>query len=373
MAMQDIRKAARENMNGFCRVCPVCNGVACSGEVPGMGGIGSGVSFRNNVNALAALRLNMRCVHGVTAPDCSTTLLGETLSLPLLAAPIGGVSFNMGSQTPEADYVDAILQGCEKAGTIGCTGDGVPTNVVDASLDGVAKAKGHGIPFIKPWESSECAEKITRAAASKCRTIGMDIDAAGLITLRLMGRPVAPKTPEQLRAVVDLVHSFGCNFILKGVMTPEDACAAFDAGAEGIVVSNHGGRVLDACPGTAEVLPAIARAIREREAARNASEAAEQAAGQGEKQEAGTTQRQRFTILIDGGIRTGADIVKCCALGADAVLIGRPFCVAALGGGADGVAEYIEKIKSELTQSMLLTGCANIRAIGEHVLYRKEK
>jgi isopentenyl diphosphate isomerase/L-lactate dehydrogenase-like FMN-dependent dehydrogenase len=164
----------------------------------------------------------------------------------------------------------------------------------------------------------------------------MDIDAAGLVTLRKMGRPVSPKSPSQLKAIIARVE---VPFILKGIMTADQARLAVDAGAQGIVVSNHGGRVLDHAPGAAEVLPEIAAAVR----------------GQ-------------ITILADGGIRTGVDVLKMIALGADAVMVGRPFSVAAVGGLADGVGAYIDQLKTELTSAMVLTGCPDIPSVGMDIL-----
>ena len=85
--MESIRKTARERMKGYCRVCPVCNGVACAGEVPGMGGIGTGAAFRANLAALARWRLNMRLLHEAAAPDPTVTFLDQRLDIPVLAAP----------------------------------------------------------------------------------------------------------------------------------------------------------------------------------------------------------------------------------------------------------------------------------------------
>src|SRR5690606_12451746 len=126
-----------ERMQGFCRVCPVCNGRVCAGEVPGMGGIGTGASFRANLDALAGWRFNMRLIHGVDAPDTRVELLGMELDLPVMAAPIGGVSFNMGGKVSEADYITAKLQGCHEKGIVGCTGDGVPPFIHEAGFDAI--------------------------------------------------------------------------------------------------------------------------------------------------------------------------------------------------------------------------------------------
>ncbi len=336
--MKDVRKHARDLMEGYCRVCPVCNGKACAGEVPGMGGLGTGSSFMNNVAALSALRFNMRLVHGAEQPDTATEVLGLKLAMPVFAAPIGGVSFNMGGKITEDAYLEAVLGGCVDRGVVGCTGDGVPPFIHETGFAAIQALGGVGIPFIKPWEDKELFEKLDRAVATGAGVVGMDIDAAGLVTLRLMGRPVGPKPLEKLKDIIGHVQA---RFVVKGVMTPDDAKRAVDAGAAGIVVSNHGGRVLDHAPGTAEALPAIARAVK----------------GQ-------------IAILADGGVRTGGDVLKMLALGADAVMIGRPVAIAAVGGLREGVAKYLDQVRGELVQAMILTGCANVADVDGRVLFQ---
>lgn len=123
MDIKEVRANAKERMKGFCRVCPVCDGRACAGETPGMGGIGTGSAFKNNVAALAGVRLNMRLIHEVKKPVTETEVLGFRLRLPVLAAPIGGTSFNMGGALSEAEYARAIVSGCREAGIVGCVGD----------------------------------------------------------------------------------------------------------------------------------------------------------------------------------------------------------------------------------------------------------
>ncbi|MDJ0886388.1 MAG: alpha-hydroxy-acid oxidizing protein [Desulfobacterales bacterium] len=334
--MKTIRTTAKERMAGFCRVCPVCDGRACAGQVPGMGGLGTGSGFRANLSALAAWRLNMRVLHDAHDPNPATKVLAIDLALPVMAAPIGGVSFNMGGAVSEEAYIAAKLSACQAGGIIGCTGDGVPPFIHEAGFAAIAELDGHGIPFIKPWEDAELDTKLDKALATGARIVGMDVDAAGLVTLRQMGRPVSPKSPEQIR---DIIARTPARFILKGIMTADQARLAVDAGAAAIVVSNHGGRVLDHTPGAAEVLPAIADAVK----------------GQ-------------IAILADGGVRSGADVLKMVALGADAVMIGRPFSVATVGGLEDGVKTYIDQIRTELISAMVLTGCRDLEAVGGHIL-----
>lgn len=334
--MEAIRTVARERMKGYCRVCPVCDGRACAGEVPGMGGLGTASAFMANLQSLAAVRFNMRLLHDVVEPDTRVELLGQSLTAPLLAAPIGGVSFNMGGKITEAEYAGAVLGGCAQSGILGCVGDGVPEFIHQAGYDAIKALGGKGIPFIKPWDDAAFFEKVDRALAAGATLIGMDIDAAGLITLKQMGRPVSPKSPQRLAQIVRQVK---VPFILKGVMTVTDAQIALDAGARAIVVSNHGGRVLDHTPGAAEVLPEIAEAVK-----------------------------GRITILVDGGVRSGGDVLKMLALGADAVMIGRPFSIAAVGGLMAGVSQYIQRIADELRAAMILTGTSRADAVAPTIL-----
>ncbi|MGB3211275.1 MAG: alpha-hydroxy-acid oxidizing protein [Desulforhopalus sp.] len=339
--MKEIRDNAREMMGTFCKVCPICNGKACAGQVPGMGGLGSGSSFTNNVKALAKIQFNMRLIHDVIEPDTSVEVLGKKLALPVLAAPIGGVSFNMGGAVSEEEYIRAIVNGCKAKAIIGCSGDGVPDFIHQSGFDAIKAAAGHGIPFIKPWEDEELFQKIETAKATGADILGMDIDAAGLITLRKMGRPVSPKPLEKL---TEIIRKTGMKFILKGVMTADEAELAVAAGADGIVVSNHGGRVLDFAPGAADVLAGIADKVK-----------------------------GRVTILADGGVRTGGDVLKMLALGADAVMVGRPFSVAAVGGLQPGVETYIDTLMSELKQTMVLTGTGAASSVDRKILFSQNQ
>ena len=335
--MKEIRDQARELMTGFCRVCPVCNGRACIGEVPGMGGVGSGSSFMANVESLAAHKFNMRLIHDVQEPDTRVEFLGMQLALPVLAAPIGGVAFNMGGRVSEEDYITAVMTGCREAGTIGGGGDGVPDVIHQAANSAIKALSGHGIPFIKPWEDDELYQKMELAEATGAAMMGMDIDAAGLVTLKKMGRPVSPKNTAQLKKIISRTK---LPFILKGIMTPDQAKRAVNAGAKAIVVSNHGGRVLDHTPGVAAVLKEVATAVQ----------------GQ-------------VAVLADGGVRSGGDVLKMLALGANAVMIGRPITVAAMGGGAAGVKAFLEQIKGELVQTMVLTGTRRAARADPSILF----
>lgn len=337
MDIKDIRRAAKEKFGGACRVCPVCSGVVCAGEVPGMGGLGTGAAFHHNVQALAECRLNLRTVHNVKNPDLSCRILGLDLSLPVIAAAIGGIALNMNGAISEEEYTEAIVSGCRQAGTIGMTGDGPKPIVFDSGMAAINKDQGWGIPILKPRETDKIVELAKQAADAGCPAFGMDIDAAALVNMTNAGQPVGPKTIQELEYIK--THTT-IPFIVKGIMTPDDAEACWQAGVDAIVVSNHGGRALDYTPGTAEVLPYIAEAVK-----------------------------GKMTVLVDGGIRSGADVLKMLALGADAVLLGRPLAIGAVGGGAAGVEAILHKFKAELAAAMTLTGTAQVNDVPVEILW----
>lgn len=336
MDLTTLRKKAREELKGYCRVCPVCDGRACAGEAPGMGGMGTGLAFGANLEALRSYRLNMRTLHAVKSADTTQTLFDRDLSMPILAAPMTGVLYNMGGRLAEADFIRMIMEGATRAGTIGMSGDGADTAMYDSGIEAIRAERGHGIPIIKPRAQEAVRAMLAKAEDAGAVAVGVDVDGAGLAVMALKGQPVSPKTPGELR---ELVGATRLPFVVKGIMTPDEAETAFDAGAAAIVVSNHGGRVLDHTPGAAEVLPGIVRAVKGRGA-----------------------------ILADGGVRSGADVLKYLALGADAVLVGRPLVVGAFGGGAEGVAFLLQKMRAELAAAMLLTGTASVRDVSPDIL-----
>ena len=166
--------------------------------------------------------------------------------------------------------------------------------------------------------------------------VAMDIDAAGLPFLKNMTPPAGSKTVEELKQIVELAQR---PFIVKGIMTVKGALKAKEAGAAAIVVSNHGGRVLDQCPATAEVLADIVDAVGD-----------------------------SMLVFVDGGIRSGTDIFKALAMGADAVLLCRPFVTAAYGGGEEGVTLYIKRLAAELADTMAMCGAGSIAEISRDMI-----
>ncbi|NLK01270.1 MAG: alpha-hydroxy-acid oxidizing protein [Clostridia bacterium] len=331
-----IREKAKRKLEGYCRICVKCDGRRCAGEVPGMGGAGTGKSFINNVNALEEIKINLRTVHTAKDPDTAAEIFGQKLALPVMAAPMTGVSYNMGGGMSEREFLDYIVEGSLAAGTFGMTGDGADPAMYDSGIGAVKDSDGRGVPVIKPREQDEVLKYLAKAEEIKPLAVGMDVDGAGLVTMALKGQPVGPKSIDELK---EIIGSTELPFILKGIMTPDEALKAVEVGAKAIVVSNHGGRVLDYTPGVAEVLPEIAAAVG------------------GE-----------ITILADGGVRSGMDVLKYIALGAHGVLVGRPLVIAAYGGGAEGVKIYMEKLRSELFQAMILTGCKTVNDIDKKIL-----
>jgi isopentenyl diphosphate isomerase/L-lactate dehydrogenase-like FMN-dependent dehydrogenase len=338
MNVKEVRQEARRRFNGICRVCRECNGVACAGEFPGIGGVGSGASFINNYKALAALRVKMRVVHGASDPETSVTILGQKLSMPILGAVVAGAKMNFREVVSEKELATAFIAGAREAGTLAMTGDAPDPLIYTTGLQVIQAHGGQGIPITKPRDQANIIANLRQAEVAGCVAVGIDLDAAGILPMRAAGHPVGPKTVAQLK---ELVQSTALPLILKGIMSVEDALAAREAGAAAIVVSNHGGRVLDHTPGTAEVLPQIAQEVR-----------------------------GDLVVLADGGVRSGVDVLKMLALGAHAVLVGRPLAIGAIGAGTDGVRLTLEKIYNELKVAMIYTGCASVCEIGEGTLWR---
>ncbi|MFR7479525.1 MAG: alpha-hydroxy-acid oxidizing protein, partial [Acutalibacteraceae bacterium] len=228
-------------------------------------------------------------------------------------------------------YNSVLVSACAENGLAAFTGDGLDSQVMVAATKAIGEAGGVGVPTVKPWNLGTIQEKMALVKESGAFAVAMDIDAAGLPFLKNMQPPAGGKSVEELAAIV---KAAGAPFIVKGIMTVKGAQKAMAAGASAIVVSNHGGRVLDQCPATAEVLEEIVKAVN-----------------------------GHMKVLVDGGIRSGVDVFKALALGADGVLIARPFVAAVYGGGKDGVKAYIQKIQSELSDTMAMCGAFSLSEI----------
>ena len=331
MTYQEVLEQARTCM-GKCHACPVCNGLACKNTVPGPGAKGLGTGAIRNYQKWQELCVNMDTICENGDVDTSYDFFGHKLTIPVMAGPVGAVAMHYSDKYDDLRYNNVLVEGCAKAGILAFTGDGTNPTVMEMATKAIGAAGGCGVPTIKPWNIDTIREKMAQAKASGCFAVAMDVDAAGLPFLKNMTPPAGSKSVEELAEIVKLAER---PFIVKGVMTVKGALKAREAGAAAIVVSNHGGRVLDQCPATAEVLPEIAAALK----------------GTGVK------------ILVDGGIRTGVDVFKALALGADGVLICRPFVTAVYGGGEEGVKCYIDKLAGELADTMQMCGAHSLAEI----------
>ena len=331
MTYQEILQNARTCVGPYCKACPVCNGMACKNTVPGPGAKGIGTGFIRNYQKWQELCVNMDTICENRPADTSFEVFGQKFALPVFAAPVGAMTLHYGDKYDDLTYNDLLVSACAAAGIAAFTGDGTNPAVVEGAVKAIAASHGHGVPTIKPWNMELVRQKMELAGTADPFAVAMDIDAAGLPFLKNMQPPAGSKTVDELRQIAAWAKK---PFILKGIMTVEGAKKAVKAGASGIVVSNHGGRVLDNCPATAEVLPAIADAVG-----------------------------RQVTIFVDGGIRSGMDVFKALALGADAVLIGRPFVTMVYGGGAEGVQVYVDKLKAELSDTMAMCGAHSLAEI----------
>jgi L-lactate dehydrogenase (cytochrome) len=350
------------------------------------------VTLERNRAALAAVTLRQRVLRDVTGIDTATSLFGERLAMPLMLAPVGmaGMLARRGE--------------CQAARA--AAGAGVPMILSTTSVCPIEEvAAASPAPF---WfqlyvakDRGFCASLLERARAVGCKTLFLTVDLplpgpryrdqrSGLsgppgligqwrrwtqilshprwtVDVGMRGRPhalgnVAPIMTGKVK-LADFLRWSGQNFdpsvswkdldfirsrwdgpfVIKGLTDVEDARRAADEGADGIVVSNHGGRQLDGSMGTALALPAIADAVGD-----------------------------RLTLLLDGGVRSGLDIVRALALGAKGVLIGRPWAYALGAYGEAGVAALLANFAAELRTGMALTGCTRIGDIGSQTLARPD-
>ena len=285
--------------------------------MPGPGAKGIGDTAIRNYDKWKEIRVQMDTIVENKPVDTSLELFGKKFLYPFFAGPVGAVGLHYGDCLDDVRYNDILVSACAKYGIAAFTGDGLDSNVMVAATKAIGKTDGIGIPTVKPWNIDTVAEKMKMVQESKAFAVAMDVDAAGLPFLKNMEPPAGSKT-------------------VRG------ALKAKEAGASAIVVSNHGGRVLDQCPATAEVLEEIARAVGD-----------------------------SMKIFVDGGIRSGVDVFKALALGADAVIIARPFVTAVYGGAEEGVKSYIDKIGTELEDTMKMCGVTSLKEITRASVWMK--
>lgn len=331
MNYAECLELARGKMGNYCKACPECNGRACKNQMPGPGAKGIGDTAIRNYDKWKEIRVQMDTLVEKRPIDTSLSLFGKNFQYPFFAGPVGAVNMHYGDSLNDVSYNDILVSSCAEFGIAAFTGDGMDSNVMMAATEAIKKAGGLGIPTVKPWNVEMVREKMALVKDAGAFAAAMDIDAAGLPFLKNFNPPAGSKSVEELR---EIVEAAGVPFIVKGIMTVKGALKAKEAGAAAIVVSNHGGRVLDQCPATAEVLEEIATAVD-----------------------------GSMKIFVDGGIRSGTDVFKALALGADAVIIARPFVTAVYGGGREGVEVYIQKIGSELADTMAMCGVSSLSEI----------
>lgn len=331
MTYKEVIENARTCMGPYCKACPECNGRACGNTMPGPGSKGMGDTAIRNFDAWRKVRVNMDTIHAGFTPDTAFDFFGYRMKYPIFAGPVGAVNLHYGDKMNDLQYNDILVKGCADVGIAAFTGDGTNPEVMKAACKAIANAGGKAIPTVKPWDVDTLKEKFALVQESGSFAVAMDVDAAGLPFLQNLNPPAGSKSVEELSGII---KDAAKPFIVKGVMTVKGAMKAKEAGAKAIVVSNHGGRVLDQCPATAEVLPEIAEAVG-----------------------------KDLMILVDGGIRSGVDVFKALALGADAVIIARPFVTVVYGGAEEGVGVYTEKLGAELIDTMKMCGAESLKAI----------
>lgn len=337
MNYTEVLQNARTHLDSTkCKACPVCNGVACRNTIPGPGAKGVGDTAIRNYQKWQEIRVQMDTIYQNKPVDMSVNLFGCEFKYPFFAGPVGAISLHYSDYYDELTYNKILVSACAANGIAAFTGDGLNSQVMVDATNAIAAAGGRGIPTVKPWNLPLIKEKLELVKKSGAFAVAMDIDAAGLPFLKNMQPPAGSKSVAEL---AEIVKEAGIPFIVKGVMTVEGALKAHAAGAAGIIVSNHGGRVLDQCSATAEVLEEICHAV-----------------GGGMK------------VLVDGGIRSGVDIFKALALGADGVVIARPFVTAVYGGAEEGVKAYIEKLAGELEDTMKMCGAYTIGDISRNMV-----
>lgn len=338
MTQREVLEQARTCLGAYCKGCQICNGRVCKNQVPGPGAKGVGDTAIRNYDKWKEIRVQMDTICENKPVDTTFRLFGKEFAYPFFAGPVGAVNLHYGEKYNDASYNDVLVSSCAAAGIAAFTGDGANPDVMKAATDAIGAVGGVGVPTVKPWNPETVREKMELVRQSGAFAAAMDIDAAGLPFLKNMTPPAGSKSVEELAGIV---KDAGVPFIVKGVMTVKGALKAKEAGAAAIVVSNHGGRVLDQCPATAEVLPEIVEAVG-----------------------------GSMTVFVDGGIRCGTDIFKALALGADGVLIARPFVTAVYGGAEEGVAELVERLGAELKDTMAMCGAHSLKEITADMIRR---
>lgn len=327
------------------------------------GGAADEITLRENRAAFDRLKLATRTLRDMRGAGTGLSLLGMALDHPILIAPVAYHRL----VHPEGERATAEGAGAARTAMVVST-------QASLSLEDVAAAASAPLLFqlyIQPDRGFTHA-LAARAEAAGYRALMVTVDAPaslrnreqraafrlppGIEAVNLRGMPPQPAQGRQIgqsplfsgfldnaatwEDISRLRDATTLPLILKGILSPQDAREAIARGADAIAVSNHGGRVLDTLPATIEALPRIADAIS-----------------------------GAVPLLLDGGIRRGTDIVKALALGASAVMVGRPILHALAAGGAPGVAHALHLLRAELEVAMALTGAPRLKDVGPQILW----
>jgi 4-hydroxymandelate oxidase len=306
------------------------------------------VSLRWNRTVFDNLKLNTSVLNDISRLDTGVSVFGQQLAHPIMIAP---TAFHR-IMHPEAEIATARGAGMASATY-------VVSSFTTTPLEEIASVATHPLWFQLYVRDDRAYTKdlIQKAESLGFQALCVTVDTptpgirdrqarAGfglpedVIAHYSLGEIGAPKNPITWKDI-DWLQSFTkIPVLLKGIMNPEDAHKAVQAGVSGIVVSNHGARNLDTVPATIEVLPRIADKVN----------------GQ-------------LPILFDGGVRRGTDVLKAIALGARAVMLGKPICYGLACGGADGVAKVLQILRDELALAMILTGRPSLADIDRSVIW----
>ena len=330
--IQNSEKQARKLLKTVCIVCKACDGVWCRGQTPPTPGICPRESFIQAYNKFKHIKIIPNYIHETISVDTSIEMFDRQLSMPVFVAPIGGGKINYNNAIAELDLQRAFIKGAKQAGTMAFTPDPADPDLFPLVAQAILENFGHSVVICKPRKDLDFIKlRFQLAVEAGVLGIGTDIDGIGLKTFSNLGQATTPKTIAELE---ELSQTHKLPFVIKGVLSINDALKAVEAGATHIIVSSHGGRIGDSFPLPIDVLPHIKKAIGD-----------------------------KAIILIDGAIRSGADVIKAIILGADAVLIGRPVATHAVGGGYEAVTAYLNTIKSQIHSQMLLLGVSSIKEL----------
>jgi len=316
------------------------------------GGAGDEQTLAENEIAWRKLWIRPRLMVDVSGVDPSCTLLGERLAVPILLAPMAG------QRLLHAEGECAAARAAGDAGTVYCLSTRATTDLAEVA----ACARGPvWFQLYVGGDREHCGRVLARVAEHGFRAVVLTIDLPvagrrerelrhgdyplpdGVALASHLGHDLAGDTKPlggwdttlTWPDVAWVREACGLPVLVKGVLTAEDAGAALHAGADGIVVSNHGARQLDGCVPSAVALPEVTAAVQ-----------------------------GRVPVLVDGGIRDGGDVLRALALGADAVLVGRPYGWGLATGGEAGVRAVVEAFADDLRRAMALAGCPTLDQIG---------